>query len=235
MTRKAIKIFATLFVAAIFSFITAGCAKNNRKKFTLSFEGVASIKIKSKAGTVVYVDPGSACGDFSEKADIVLVTHSHEEHLPRKDLQRKKDCVEITNKEALVDDEFKTFKIKDITIEAVPVEGRCHPAGFGVGYLITFDGITVFESGDLSYIKDFSHLTSRSIDYAFYPIDGLWTMTPKKASEIADIIGAKTNIPYHQYNDEILNQHKEASFTPSNGKLVLEPGQTIDLKTGKVY
>ena len=235
MNKKAIKIFAMLFMVMGLSFITSGCTKNNRKRFTLSFEGVASIKIKSKAGTVVYVDPGSASGDFSEVADIVLVTHPHEEHLPRKDLQRKKDCIEITNKEALLDGEFKTFKIKDITIEAVPVGGKYHPVGFGVGYLITFDGITVFESGDLSAIKDFSHLTSRTIDYAFYPIDGLWTMTPKKASEIADIIGAKVNIPYHQYNDEILKQHKEASFTPSNTKLVLEPGQTINLKTGKVY
>ena len=75
-------------------FIT-GCGKNNRKKFTLSFEGVASLKIKTEAGTVVYVDPGSLYGDFSEKADLVLVTHSHEEHLPRKDLQRKKTCIEI--------------------------------------------------------------------------------------------------------------------------------------------
>ena len=87
----------------------------------------------------------------------------------------------------------------------------------------------------MSYITDFSHLSSRTIDYAFYPIDGLYTMTPKKATEIADIVGAKVNIPFHQYNDSSLNQHKEDSFTPSNTKIVLEPGQTINLKTGKVF
>lgn len=233
MNNKKFRLLAVLFLMSLSVFIT-GCGKNNRKKFTLSFEGVASLKIKTKAGTVVYVDPGSLYGDFSEKADLVLVTHSHEEHLPRKDLQRKKTCIEITNKEALENGEYKTFKIKDVTIEAVPIGGKYHPTGVGVGYLISFDGITVLQSGDMSYITDFSHLSSRTIDYAFYPIDGLYTMTPKKATEIADIVVAKVNIPFHQYNDPSLNQHKEDSFTPSNTKIVLEPGQTINLKTGKV-
>ena len=234
MNKKHFNLLSVLFLVSL-SVIASGCTKNNRKNFTLSFEGVASVKIKSKAGTVVYVDPGSVTGDFSEKADIVLVTHSHEEHLPRKDLQRKKTCIEITNREALVDDEYKTFTIKDITIEAVPVGGKYHPTGFGVGYLISFDGITVYISGDISFITDLSYLSCRKIDYAFYPIDGLYTMTPKKAAEVADAVGAKINIPFHQYNDPSLNQHKEDFFTPANTKLVLESGQTVNLKTGKVF
>ena len=49
-----------------------------------------------------------------------------------------------------------------------------------------------------------------------------------EATEVANLVGAKKNIPIHAYN--VKNQpKKEEKFTPE-GRMLLEYGQTITVK-----
>ena len=204
----------------------------NTKNSTFTWAGHASVKLKTSDGRVIYIDPNYAQGDFSEPADFVLVTHSHGDHAPNKNVQYKDDCKKITWKESLVDGEYKTFDFGGLVIEAVPTGGnKNHPVGFGVGYLISFDGITIYHPGDTSYIEEMNMLTNRKIDYAMYPIDGRFNMDAVEATKVADIVGAKVNIPIHDNNGP--DEHKEDKFLPK-GRLILEKGATINLKDGKL-
>lgn len=45
----------------------------------LTYFGRSSVKIKTASGLVVYIDP-YAPGDYSEPADLILVTHGHIDH-----------------------------------------------------------------------------------------------------------------------------------------------------------
>ena len=95
-------------------------------------------------------------------------------------------------------------------------------------YLVTVDGVTVYHAGDTSMIEQMKNLQSRHIDYAMYPIDGIFNMDAVEATEVANLVGAKKNIPIHDYN--IKDQpKKEEKFTPE-GRMLLEYGQTIKLK-----
>ncbi len=48
-------------------------------KPTLTFIGHASLKFKTSSGKTIYVDPFFK-GDYSDIADVLLVTHNHSDH-----------------------------------------------------------------------------------------------------------------------------------------------------------
>ena len=199
----------------------------NTEPFTLTFIGHAAVKIKSKAGKVVYIDAAYSVGDYSEPADIILQTHGHDDHKPLDTVQKKDKCVMITQTESLKDSKYQKFDFDDIKIEAVPAGGNGnHQVGSGVGYIITVDGVTVYHAGDTSMIDEMKQLTDRKIDYAMYPIDGIYNMNAKEATKVANLVGANHNIPIHDFNN--FNQHKEDKFTPE-GRLILAKGETIYL------
>ncbi len=199
----------------------------NTEPFTLTFMGHASVKLKSKAGKIIYIDPNSGTGNFSEPADFVLVTHAHDDHKPLDTVARKTECIQITTAEGIKNGVYQTFDYGDIQIEAVPAGGNeNHVIGNGVGYIVTIDGVTIYHAGDTSMIEEMKQLTARKLDYAMFPIDGMYNMAATEATEVANLVGAKHNIPIHDMNDS--NQHKEDNFTPE-GRLILALDETISL------
>ncbi len=194
---------------------------------TLTYIGHASIKLKSSDGTVIYIDP-SFSGDYSEPADFILVTHAHSDHQASSNqVEKKEDCIKITQKEALVDGEYSTFDYENIKIEAVAAGGNPnHDIKNGVGYIVTIDGITVYHAGDTSMIDEMNLLTDKNIDYAMYPIDGTYNMDAVEAAEVADLVGATHNIPIHEYDQGKVN--KSDNFNP-NGRLIVAYEETIVL------
>lgn len=84
-----------------------------------------------------------------------------------------------------------------------------------------------YYAGDTSMIEQMKALKNRNIDYAMYPIDGVFNMDAVEATEVANLVGAKFNIPIHE-NDRN-GTKKSDNFTPQ-GRLILEYGQTIILE-----
>lgn len=200
---------------------------------TLTLIGHASAKIVTSEGKVIYIDPAyeKTEGAYTEPADIILVTHSHDDHNKVSLVTKKDGCQVITNKESHPkSDEYKSFEIDGIKIEAVAASNKNHNIDDSVGYVLTFDGKTVYHAGDTSIEeKTIEQLKGRTIDYAMYPIDGQYNMAASAAAEFANSIGAKNNIPIHidgvyaAYNAE-----KAKTFTP-NGAMYIEYGKTITL------
>ena len=223
MGRK--KLFALL---SIFStvILLSSCSKDAA---TLTLIGHATTKIVTKDGTVIYIDPYFD-GDYETPADIVLVTHNHSDH-NRVDLINKKDnTLVITEKEALKNEEYQKFEEKGITIEAVPAYNQNHRVGC-VGYLISFDGITLYHAGDTSKIDSMVDLADKNITYAMYPIDGRYNMGPAEATECASLVKATYNIPMHTSSDlQTFNENNVKEFNP-DGKTVIKYGDSITLQT----
>lgn len=209
-----------------------GCKKETKKtdsgvKPTLTLIGHASTKIKTAEGTVIYIDP-FAEGDYEEEADIVLVTHQHDDHNKVSLIKKKDDTEVITNEEALVDDVYNSFDVDGVKIEAVPAENSNHPRSQCVGYVISFDDISVYHAGDTSFVDEMKDMQSKNITYAMYPIDGVYNMDAEEATKCADTVGAKHNIAMHT-DFYAYNEDKVKNFTPE-GKLEVPYGTTIELE-----
>lgn len=202
-------------------------AVDNQPTFT--YMGHASTKIKTSKGTVIYIDPYYAKGDYSEAADIILITHDHSDHNNDWLCTKSDDCQLINAKTALVDDVYQQFTIDDVTIEAVPAGGNSnHKIGTGVGYILTFDDISLYQAGDTSYIEEMDSLAERKLDYALFPIDGIYNMDAVEATKVANIVGARYSIPIHEFDTDAT--HKADNFTPDSA-LKLDYGETISLSS----
>ncbi len=191
---------------------------------TLTLIGHASMKIKTAEGVVIYIDPFFE-GDYSEPADIILSTHEHYDHNAVDKPAHKADCTVLRVADTLNPDlSHNNYEIKGVKIETVTAGGnQNHHPDNTVGYVLSFDGLKVYHPGDTSKIPEMAALKDKNIDYAFFPIDGVYNMSPEEATECANLIGAKHNTPMHFFDADPMK------FTPEN-LLRMNYGETIELK-----
>ncbi len=219
--KKGLLILGVVIMSVLF-------CSSAKAKTTLTYIGHASVKIVAQDGSVLYIDPNYSQGDYSDLADVILVTHQHDDHKPYYKVKLKEGGKQIDNFDALVKGEYKKYEIGPFKIEAVAAGGNPnHDVRYCVGYLVSVDGFTIYHAGDTSKIEQMKELSSRNIDYAMYPIDGIYNMDAVEATEVAKLVGARNNIPIHEFDKK--GSKKSDNFTPE-GRLVLEYGQTIELR-----
>jgi L-ascorbate metabolism protein UlaG (beta-lactamase superfamily) len=202
----------------------------------------ASFQISGN-GKVVYVDL-EEYGKPVDKADLVLVTHSHTDHCDSAEIKqvRKNDTVVIAPADCVskIGGTVKTLKPgEEATVDGIKVRAveaynykrfrspgnPYHPKGFGVGYLITIEGKTVYHSGDTDFIPEMRQF--EDIDVALLPSGGTYTMDNEEAALAAIAINPKVVIPMHRWdtNPEELKKRVEA-----NSKI-----KVLLLKEGEQY
>lgn len=198
------------------------------KQPQLKYLGHSSIKLKMTEGAVIYIDP-YAGDDYSEAADLLLVTHSHSDHANIDRVKLKDGGKVITYKDAFKDNKYQSFEIPGLRVTAVPAYNKNHPKDSCFGYVLEFDGIRLYHAGDTSKISEMEELSKLNITYALLPIDGVYNMGPEEAAEAAKIIGAKYNIPIHTGPDGIFSEKNISLFNVDN-RIIMRPGDTIVLK-----
>ncbi|MDJ0761416.1 MAG: MBL fold metallo-hydrolase [Myxococcota bacterium] len=164
----------------------------------------------------IYIDPYQISS--TAKADIILITHGHFDHLSPDDIKKilKSDtailcppgCEPPAPFETISAGETKT--VKGIQIEAVPaynVNKKFHPKAEGhVGYIVTVDGQRIYHAGDTDVIPEMSGI---KCDVALLPVSGTYVMTAEEAVEAATIIRPKTAIPMH-YDGGVVGSIEDA-------------------------
>jgi L-ascorbate metabolism protein UlaG (beta-lactamase superfamily) len=169
----------------------------------------------SYLGTIIHVDPWSRLADYTKlpKADIILLTHDHPDHLDPAALKLvsgEKTAIILTQEcrnrgiEGTVMRNGDTATVAGIGIEAVPAynivnkrpDGRpFHPKGSGNGYIIAFGGTRVYVAGDTENTPEMKRL--RRIDIAFLPMNLPYTMTPEMVADAARAFRPRILYPYH--------------------------------------
>lgn len=203
---------------------------------SLKYIGHSFIKIETSEGIVVYIDP-FAVNDFSDSADVVLITHEHDDHTELSRVKRKTTCQVVRSANAIINGVYQSFTIGNVKITAVAayntpgIRQNYHLKSECVGYVLEFNGITLYHAGDTGNIPEMADLASQNITYALLPMETDYTMTPEEATQAAGSIKAKNNIPIHTsvppnpYSDAAV-----ARFTPPN-KLIVRPGASIALNS----
>jgi L-ascorbate metabolism protein UlaG (beta-lactamase superfamily) len=187
-------------------------------KMTIHFIGHGSLMIHYNS-LVIHVDPVGRYADYGKlhKADIILVTHEHSDHLDAKAVSQieKKGTRLFINQagrqqlgkgQALSNGD--SAKVKGIKIAAVPAynttpgRDQFHPKGRGNGYVLQLGCKRVYIAGDTEDIPEMSDL--QNIDIAFLPINQPYTMTPQQLARAVKMIRPKVVYPYH-YGDTNLS------------------------------
>src|SRR5919108_2588767 len=149
---------------------------------TLTWLGHASFKLNEREKTI-YFDPWRV--KKGELADLILITHSHFDHLSPDDVRRiqKKETVIVTTKDSAskLKGDIRTIKpgdkiaVDDIQIEAIPaynIGKNYHPKVNGwMGLIVTIGGKRVYHAGDTDAIPEMKRL---SVDVALLPIGGTY-------------------------------------------------------------
>jgi L-ascorbate metabolism protein UlaG (beta-lactamase superfamily) len=198
---------------------------------TMKWAGQASIKIKTNTAIVIYIDPYAGT-DYSEPADIILVSHGHSDHNNVSKVTKTTDCKIFSGPGANVGGTKMaagdSVEVQGIKIKAVEAYNGNHPKGTGVGFVLTLNGAKIYHCGDTSMIPEMALLAKENLDFALLCIDGVYNMGPADAIEVAKIIKAKKVIPMHTgFNDQQKKQNLE-KFNPPD-KLIMKEGDTIFL------
>ena len=177
--------------------------------------GHSSIKIKGDK--TVYIDPWKLRD--SDPADLILISHSHGDHLSPGDVEKihKDDTVIITTEDCAAQlsgdvrvitpgDEIQVGEIK---VEAVPsynTNKAFHPRqNKWVGFIITMEGSRIYYCGDTDFIPEMREIEA---DIMIVPVGGTYTMTAEEAAEAVNLIKPGIAIPIH-YGD-IVGSIKDA-------------------------
>ena len=166
-------------------------------------------------GMAIHADPWTKLADYATlpKADVVLVTHAHGDHLDPAALAavRKPGTTvvvapacegKVEGARVLRNGEKAT--VAGLAVEAVPpcnlVAKRpdgspFHPKGEGNGYVVTFGATRVYVAGDTEDTPEMKSL--EGIDVAFLPMNLPYTMTPEMVAEAVRAFRPKVLYPYH--------------------------------------
>lgn len=198
----------------------------------LLYQGHGSFRLETTEGQVIYVDPYVG-GGYDKAADLILITHGHDDHTAVDRVTCKETCRTITFKEAREAGEYRKFTLDGLQIEAVPAYNVNHDEEMCVGYVLSFDGLQVYASGDTSRTSAMEEkLREAHLDYALLPIDGIFNMGPEEASQCAAVIAARYTIPIHMKPGELFDRVMAEKFH-SDGRIILEPGQVLELSPKK--
>lgn len=204
----------------------------------------AGFQIKAD-GQVVYVDLYKR-GEALEKADLILVTHSHADHCDPSSISkvRKEDTVVIapTDCASKIGGTLKTLepgeeaKVRDITVRAVHAYNvkrfrspgsPYHPKGFGVGYLITVEDRTVYHAGDTDFIPEMQQLGH--VDLALLPSGDTYTMDCAEAAEATIAVKPRAAIPMHRWSTDPEQFRKKLEADSSIKVLLLREGEEYQI------
>jgi L-ascorbate metabolism protein UlaG (beta-lactamase superfamily) len=220
--------FSCFCLLTIISVIFTNTIAQTSKKDSLVYFGHAFVELKTSDGVNIYIDPYNV-NAFRDSADIVLITHEHSDHNDLTRVKQKATCQVIRSANAQINGVYKSFTIGNVKITGVPAYNANHVKSQCVGYVVEFDGIKIYHTGDTGKITEMADLTSLNLDYTMLCMDGVYTMSPEQATTAAAIINAKHDIPIHtmpppdSYSDAIV-----ARFTSPN-KLIVKPGTAIEL------
>jgi L-ascorbate metabolism protein UlaG (beta-lactamase superfamily) len=165
----------------------------------IKFLGHAAFVLTSDSGTRVLTDPyKSGCfngavgyGPITEKADVVTVSHDHEDHNCLDGLPEGYQAVAAAGRQSVAG--------VDITSVKTYHDGRGgKERGRNLVHVVTIDGIRIAHLGDLGHVLSDDQVREiGKVDVALLPVGGHFTLEPRDAMAVVRQLAPSVVVPMH--------------------------------------
>lgn len=164
----------------------------------IKFLGHAAFFLESENGTRIITDPykpgcfdgGIKYGPITEEADIVTISHEHDDH----------NCTDVKGNPVFVRG-AGTKEIKGITITGTDVfhdESGGSERGSNTIFKMTIDGMNIVHLGDLGHALSEEDIKKiGKVDVVFIPVGGYFTIDAAIAEETVAKLNPRIVIPMH--------------------------------------
>lgn len=170
----------------------------------IKWYGHAAFNLTTQDGTRIIIDPyqsgafGGALsyGKIQDEADIVLISHDHDDHNYTKDIKGKYVIINSAGEKTI-----KNVKIKAIPAYHDPSKGS--ERGKNLIFVIEADGLKVAHAGDLGHTLSKDTVKEiGTIDILLLPVGGFYTIDPREATKVMEDIRPLVTIPMHFKTDK---------------------------------
>lgn len=158
--------------------------------------GHASFLVTSKEGKKIITDPYNVAGGITyapidESADIVTISHDHEDH--------NNDRAVKGNPQVMRGEGVRT--VKGIEFKGIPSyhdAAKGSQRGNNIIFRFTIDGINICHLGDLGHLLNSKQIADIGpVDILLIPVGGDFTIDAKQATTMYQSLKAKVVIPMH--------------------------------------
>ncbi|MBD2846917.1 metal-dependent hydrolase [Paenibacillus sp. IB182496] len=226
-----------------------------------TFLGHSCVLVETKQHTIIIDpfltgNPAASRSADSIRADVVLLTHGHNDHVgDAEQIAKANDALVVAPNELAVWLGWQGCRTHPMHIGGahafdfgrVKFTPALHGSGYELadekrivymgmpgGLLLSADGYTIYHAGDTALFGDMKLIGDREqIDLAFLPIGDNFTMGPEDALLAAQWIGAKQVVPVHYNTFPLIEQDGDAFVQAlaahrMDGK-ALAPGDWLEL------
>ena len=161
-------------------------------------------------GVTVYLDPWGTSPE-DPKADLILITHAHFDHLQPHEIERLSgdgtkvvaphDVAKELSGDVTPVAPGESHEVAGVRFETVPAYNTAeerldmHPkANDWVGYVLELDGRRYYHAGDTDALPE---LESLRTDVAMVPIGGTYTMDYREAAGFVKAMRPEVAVPMH--------------------------------------
>lgn len=210
---------------------------------TITYLGHSCFTLATETHSVVFDpfltdNPRAACEPAEVRADAVLVSHGHGDHLgDAVAIARRLQCPVLGAYELCMYSarlgceiapmhvgggrcfEFGTVKLTPALHGSAVVhrggrstvgEDFIEYLGLAVGFLVRMGGVTVYFAGDTGLFGDMALIGEAGLDVALLPIGDCFTMGPDDALRAVGLLHPRLVIPMHYNTFEPIQQDPEA-------------------------
>lgn len=164
----------------------------------VKYYGHAAFLITSDHGTRIITDPykpgafgAMSYGKIPDEADVVVVSHEHDDHNSSGELSGNPEVVRTPGKRSAHGIEFNGIPTFHDTSSG-------KERGGNIIFSFTVDGITICHLGDLGHALSQNEVEAiGAVNLLMLPVGGFYTIDSKVASEVARQLNPSIVIPMH--------------------------------------
>ncbi len=208
--------------------------------------------LKLEGSKIVYIDPfisgnpvAKLTMDHVSHADVVVITHDHDDHLGDGFAICKKtgatlvaifEIAEVAASKGIKAEGMNiggTIIINGVSISLVPAFHTAGLGGTATGVVVEMDGKKVYHAGDTGLTLEMQLIGEMyTPDVAFLPIDGRFNMGPRLAAKAVELLKVPKVVPFHYNTFPAINSSPEEFKKLVGNKsqvIILKPGEFIEL------